>query len=174
MDPDNIKLPPIHPGEILNEEFLLPLDLSPRELAKSLGMDAQRIHAIIRGEEPVTAETALRLSRFFGTSARLWTGLQSQYDVEVAKDRLGTEIRAIKPRLQTNGTNPDFKLPTRRYCACGCGGASNARSYFLPDHDLKALRRVIESEYGSVSEFLRHHDYSFSVTLKSQAAKASN
>ena len=82
------------------------------------------------------------------------------------KDRLGTEIRAIKPRLQTNGTNPDFKLPTRRDCACGCGGASNARSYFLPDHDLKALRRVIKREYGSVSEFLRHHDYSFSIALK--------
>ena len=171
---DSEKLPPIHPGELLNEEFLIPLNLSPHELAKSLGMDAQCVHAIIRGEESVTAETALRLARYFGTSARFWTGLQSQYDVEVAKDRLASEIRAVKPRSQTNGVSSDCKLPTPSYCACGCGGASNADSYFLPGHDLKALHQVVKKEYGSISEFLRHHDYPFGIAFKRHAAEASN
>lgn len=154
---DSMKLPPIHPGEILLEEFLKPLKMSQYELAKSLGMDAQSIHAIIEGEESVTAETALRLSRFFGTSARFWTGLQSQYDVEVAKDRLATELKSVK-RLKTNGTESEAKMKLSDKCLCGCGNIPSEGSRFLQGHDQKALHKVITKEYGSIMEFLRHHD----------------
>ncbi len=89
------KLPPIHPGEILNEEFLLPLNVTQYRLAKAVGVDARRIHAIVHGERSITAETALLLSRFFGNSAGFWMGLQSQYDLEVAEDRLSERLSAV-------------------------------------------------------------------------------
>ena len=81
------KLPPIHPGEILNEEFLLPLNISQYRLAKSISVDPRRVHAIVHGERAISAETALLLARFFGTSAAFWMGLQNQYDLEIAEDR---------------------------------------------------------------------------------------
>ena len=89
------KLPPIHPGEILNEEFLLPLKVTQYRLAKTIGVDARRIHAIVHGERSITAETALLFSRFFGNSAGFWMGLQSQYDLEVAEDRLSERLSAV-------------------------------------------------------------------------------
>ena len=108
---DSKKLPPIHPGEILSEEFLAPLSISQHDLAKSIDIDAQCIHAIVHGGESITAEMALRLSRFFGTSARFWdNGLQSQYDVEVAKDRMATKLNAVKLH-QANGDKSAVKLP---------------------------------------------------------------
>ena len=82
------KLPPIHPGEILNEEFLVPMNVTQYRLAKSIGVDPRRIHAIVHRERGISAETALLLSRFFGTSAEFWMGLQNQYDLENAADRL--------------------------------------------------------------------------------------
>ena len=88
-------MPPIHPGEILNEEFLIPMNVTPRRLAKSIGVDAHLIQAIINAQEPVSAETALLLARFFGTSAELWAGLQLQYDLEMAEDRLGEKLAAV-------------------------------------------------------------------------------
>ena len=88
---DSEKLPPIHPGEILNEEFLMPLGISHYQLAKAIGADAQLVRAIVSGKQPITAETALLLSRYFGTSAELWTGMQVQYDFDVAEDRMGTD-----------------------------------------------------------------------------------
>ena len=96
IDVSNLtKLPPIHPGEILNEEFLLPLNVTQYRLAKSIGVDARRIHAIVHGERSITAETALLFSRFFGNSAGFWMGLQSQYDLEVAEDRLSERLSAV-------------------------------------------------------------------------------
>ena len=86
---DNEKLPPVHPGEILNEDFLLPMNITQYRLAKSIGVDPRRIHGIVRGERSISAETALLLAKFFGTSAELWMGLQTQYDLEIARDRLG-------------------------------------------------------------------------------------
>ena len=157
---DSKKLPPIHPGEILSEEFLAPLSISQHDLAKSIDIDAQCIHAIVHGGESITAEMALRLSRFFGTSARFWTGLQSQYDVEVAKDRMATKLNAVKHH-QTVGIKSDVKLPFPGKCQCGCGCVPSRKgSAFSQGHDQRALHRVIKSEYGSVLEFLRHHDYS--------------
>ncbi|MYE45420.1 MAG: HigA family addiction module antidote protein [Chloroflexi bacterium] len=89
------RLPPIHPGEVLNEEFLRPLKITQYRLAKSIGVDARRIHSIVHGQRAVTAETALLLSRFFGNSAAFWMGLQSQYDLETAEDRLAERLDAV-------------------------------------------------------------------------------
>ena len=88
-------LSPIHPGEILNEEFLVPLNISQENLAMSIGVDVSLVRHIISGREPISAEIALLLSRFFGTSAELWTGLQTQYDLELAEDRLAEKLSAV-------------------------------------------------------------------------------
>ena len=89
------KMSPIHPGEILNEEFLLPMKVTQYRLAKSIGVDPRRIHSIVHGERSISAETALLFSRFFGNSATFWMGLQSQYDLEVARDRLEQRLEAV-------------------------------------------------------------------------------
>ena len=89
------KLPPIHPGEVLNEEFLRPMKITQYRLAKSIGVDARRIHAIVHGERAITAETALLLSRFFGNSATFWMGLQNQFDLETAEDRLAGKLNKV-------------------------------------------------------------------------------
>lgn len=94
------RLPPIHPGEILNEEFLLPLKVTQYRLAKAVGVDPRRIHSIVHGQRSITAETALLLARFFGNSAGFWAGLQSQYDLEVAEDRLSERLDAISVHSQ--------------------------------------------------------------------------
>ena len=89
------RLPPIHPGEILDEEFLRPMNITQYHLAKAIGVDARRIHAIVNGERSITAEISLLLSRFFGNSAGFWMGLQSQYDLETAEDRLAEKLSAV-------------------------------------------------------------------------------
>ena len=86
------KLPPIHPGEVLLDEFLRPLGISQYRLAKSTSVPPRRINEIVHGKRAVTADTALRLSRFFGTSERFWLNLQVQHDLEVEKDRLGSRL----------------------------------------------------------------------------------
>ena len=92
---NNERLPPIHPGEVLEEEFLRPMNITQYRLAKSIGVDARRVHAIVNGERSISAETALLFSRFFGNSAGFWMGLQSQYDLEVAEDRLVGRLGGI-------------------------------------------------------------------------------
>src|SRR5437763_1076065 len=86
------KLPPIHPGEVLLEDFLEPLELSQYRLAKDMNVPARRINQIVRGSRAITADTALRLARYFGTSDRFWLNLQARYDLEVEKDRLGNRL----------------------------------------------------------------------------------
>ena len=86
------KLPPIHPGEILNEEFLKPLKISQYRLAKAINVPPRRINEIVHGTRAITADTALRLARYFGTSERFWLNLQARYDVEVEKDKLGPRL----------------------------------------------------------------------------------
>jgi addiction module HigA family antidote len=90
-------LPNVHPGEILVEEFLEPLGISRYRLAKEIGVPMTRIAAICNGKRAITADTALRLARFFGTSARFWMGLQHDYDIEEASRAMGEDIVAIKP-----------------------------------------------------------------------------
>jgi addiction module HigA family antidote len=87
------KLPPVHPGEILLEEFLSPLGVSQYRLAKETSVPARRINEIVRGLRSISADTALRLARYFGTSERFWLNLQARYDLEVEKDRLGDRLR---------------------------------------------------------------------------------
>ena len=87
------KLPPVHPGEVLLEEFLIPLGLSQYRLAKDTGVPPRRINEIVHGTRAVTADTALRLARFFGTSEPFWLNLQTQYDLEMARDRLGSHLQ---------------------------------------------------------------------------------
>ena len=95
------KLAPVHPGEVLFEEFLKPMGISQNRLALSIGVHARRINEIVLGKRAVSADTALRLSKFFGTSAKFWLGLQSDYDLDVAQDRLGDrlerEVRSTAP-----------------------------------------------------------------------------
>ena len=88
------KLSPIHPGEILLTEFLIPLGVSQYRLAKETSVPPRRINEIVRGLRSVSADTALRLSRYFGTSERFWLNLQARYDLEVEKDRLGKRLRS--------------------------------------------------------------------------------
>ena len=93
------KLNPIHPGEVLQEEFLMPMNLSQNRLAIDIGVDARRINEIVLGVHSVTADTALRLARYFGVSPRFWLGLQAEYDLDVTSDTLGKRLdREVRPR----------------------------------------------------------------------------
>ena len=87
-------LAPIHPGEILMEEFLKPLGISQYKLAKDINVPARRINEIVHGKRSITADTALRLSRYFKLSERFWLNLQARYDLEVEKDKLNNRIEA--------------------------------------------------------------------------------
>ena len=92
------KLPPIHPGEILREEFMLPRGLSQNALARALNVPPRRINEIVLEKRGITADTALRLARFFGTSAELWTGLQADYDLRLARQAKEKQItRDVEP-----------------------------------------------------------------------------
>lgn len=92
-----MKFAPAHPGEILLEEFLKPMAISQYRLAKDIGVHPRRINEIIHGKRAITADTALRLSRYFGLSERFWLNLQTRYDLEIEKDRLGDQLeREVK------------------------------------------------------------------------------
>jgi len=97
------KLAPIHPGEVLLEEFLRPLRLSQYRLAKEVSVPARRINEIVRKTRAITADTALRLSRYFGTSERFWLNLQARYDLEIEKDRLGKRLQREVQILAKHG-----------------------------------------------------------------------
>jgi addiction module HigA family antidote len=86
------KAQPIHPGEILLEEYLKPLGISQYRLAKETSVPPRRINEIVHGKRSITADTALRLARYFGTSERFWLNLQTHYDLEVEKDRLADRL----------------------------------------------------------------------------------
>jgi len=92
------KRAPSHPGEVLLEEFIKPMNLSQNRLAIDIGVDARRINEIVLGKRSVTADTALRLARFFGNSPQFWLGLQNQYDLDVTEDHLGKRLeREVRP-----------------------------------------------------------------------------
>src|SRR5947209_6124798 len=91
------RLPPIHAGEVLREDFLLPMKLTAYSVARACGVPRTRIERLVREETPVTADTALRLARYFGTTPQFWMGLQAQYDLERAVDDLGKELKRIEP-----------------------------------------------------------------------------
>jgi len=88
---------PIHPGEVLLLDFLEPLGVTQHRLAVSIGVPPRRINEIVHGKRRISADTALRLARFFGTSERFWINLQARYDLELERDHLGSSLYAIKP-----------------------------------------------------------------------------
>ena len=90
---DTPVMTPVHPGEILLEEFLEPLGISQYRLAKDISVPPRRINEIVHGKRSISADTALRLARFFGTSDRFWLNLQVRYDLEVVKERLGSTLQ---------------------------------------------------------------------------------
>ncbi len=95
------KLKPVHPGEVLLEEFLRPMQLSQNRLALDIGVSPRRINEIVLGRRRMTADTALRLAKYFGTSPQFWLGLQMSYDLDVAQDRLADRIeREVRVRAQ--------------------------------------------------------------------------
>jgi addiction module HigA family antidote len=94
---DTETMPPIHPGEILQEEYLGPLGVSQYRLAQAIEVPPRRINEIVHGKRGISADTALRLARYFGTSERFWLNLQSRYGIEVERDRLATALERIEP-----------------------------------------------------------------------------
>jgi addiction module HigA family antidote len=90
------KLKPIHPGEILHEEFLKPLGVSQYRLATDVGVSPRRINEIVLAKRGITADTALRLGRYFGTSPQFWMNLQARYDLEVQKDLIGNKLDKMR------------------------------------------------------------------------------
>ncbi len=96
-DTDNPIMAPVHPGEMLMEDFLEPLGITQYRLAQAIGVPARRINEIVHGSRRINADTALRLSRYFGMSDGFWLNLQSHYDLEVEKDRLGETLEDIEP-----------------------------------------------------------------------------
>jgi len=86
------KMTPVHPGEVLSEEFLAPMAISQYRLAKEITVPARRINEIVHGTRSITADTALRLGRYFGTSAQFWLNLQNHFDLEVQQDKIGNRL----------------------------------------------------------------------------------
>jgi addiction module HigA family antidote len=103
------KLPPIHPGEVLREEFMQPLGLSSNALANAIGVTAARVNDIVRERRGISADTALRLARYFGTDAQSWMNLQQRYDLECAKDSLGNALN----RIHRHRPSPRTHAPQR-------------------------------------------------------------
>ena len=97
-DPNFRQLPPLHPGEMLREEFLVPLALSPYALAKAIGVPRTRIERLVREETPVTADTALRLGRYFNMTPQFWMNLQVRYELETSRRGMKRILARIKPR----------------------------------------------------------------------------
>ncbi len=93
--------PPMHPGRVLELEFLEPLEITQYRLAKDIDVDPPRIYEIVRGNRAITADTALRFARYFGTSPEFWLNLQGHYDLEVEEDRAGESIAKIQPLAHT-------------------------------------------------------------------------
>ena len=93
----NSKLAPVHPGEVLMEDFIKGFGITQNKLAVAIGVPPRRINEIVHGKRAVTADTALRLGKYFGVSAQFWLNLQTQYDLDVAEDRLSMQIDAITP-----------------------------------------------------------------------------
>lgn len=92
------KISPVHPGEILMEEFLKPMGLSQNKLAKALSVPARRINEIALGKRAITADTALRLGKYFDMEPEFWLNLQTRYELELAKEKIGENLKVVKAR----------------------------------------------------------------------------
>ncbi|MDP2210345.1 MAG: HigA family addiction module antitoxin [Candidatus Aquicultor sp.] len=110
------RLHSVHPGEVLLEEFLKPMDLSQNRLAINIGVPSRRINEIALGKRSITADTALRLARFFGNSAEFWLGLQAQYDLDVTAEALGERLeREVKKHVPIRPSDPFTRDAKKRW-----------------------------------------------------------
>lgn len=141
------KLPNIHPGEILVEEFLLPLELSQNALARALGVPPRRINEIVLGKRAVTADTALRLARYFGNTPGFWMALQAAYDLEEAQDALGRQLER-KSSLE----RPESRLSTPQIRANITRSTTESAMLFLAD-DFAFTSNV---KFNQILSFDRH------------------
>lgn len=105
------KMPPVHPGEILLEDFMRPLGITQYRLAKEMNVYPRRVNEIVHGKRAITADTALRLARYWGTSAELWMNLQAHYDLEVARDAV-EELIVVEVHPLRNSSGADSLQPT--------------------------------------------------------------
>jgi len=124
------KLEPIHPGEVLLEEFLKPMGLSQNRVALDIGVPARRINEIVLGKRRITADTALRLARFFGTSPQFWLGLQMDYDLDVTADSIASRLdREVRPYAVARPLLSSVFVPTQsRHPISGCIRLRSARA----------------------------------------------
>lgn len=107
------RLHPVHPGEVLLEEFLRPVALSQNRLALDIGVPARRINEIVLGRRSITADTALRLARYFHTSPQFWLGLQMDYDLDIAEDRLGSRLnREVRTYAAVAESKAEYRADT--------------------------------------------------------------
>jgi len=103
------KLPPIHPGEILKEEFLEPMEMNQQQLAEGINVSVEYINHIIQGQQAITADMALRLSRYFSMSPQFWLNLQGHYDLEIAEDKLSNRLtKEIRPYIASAYSMPAY------------------------------------------------------------------
>lgn len=109
----NEQMPPIHPGEILLEDFMKPLGLSQYRVAKAINVPPRRINEIVQGKRAVTAETALRLERYLGWPAQVWLNLQSRYEMETTAPKMGNALSQIVAAVQQSSRSPDDKKNRR-------------------------------------------------------------
>lgn len=109
------RLPPVHPGEVLLEEFLKPMSITQYRLAKDISVPPRRVNEIVLHKRGITADTALRLGRYFGTSEQFWLNLQSEYDLDVERDRLGDRLdsEVVEFRRSTTDTTEASSVPRR-------------------------------------------------------------
>jgi addiction module HigA family antidote len=120
------RLPNVHPGEVLLEEFLKPMDISAYRLAKETALSQTRVSEIIRGQRSITAETALRFSKYFGNSAEFWLGLQNDHDLEESRLSLGKELESIRTLSGPGRTSAADRA--RKGASAAIGGATGARA----------------------------------------------
>jgi addiction module HigA family antidote len=119
-------LAPLHPGEILNEEFMQPLGITQYRLAKETDVPARRINEIVQGQRAITADTALRLAKFFGTSEMFWLNLQARYDLDVQRAKLGPRLTSVRSLAQLRRTAPPNSRAARALITSAKSGAARS------------------------------------------------
>jgi len=117
------QLLPVHPGEVLLEEFMRPLGITQYRLAKETNVPPRRINEIVQGRRAVTADTALRLARFFGTSEMFWLNLQARYELDVQKQKIGSAVSAVRPLSQSRTLTPPKSRSARALVTAAKSGA---------------------------------------------------
>jgi addiction module HigA family antidote len=119
-------LAPVHPGEILREEFMQPLGVTQYRLAKETNVPARRINEIVQGHRAITADTALRLAKFFGTSEMFWLNLQARYDLDIQKGKVGSGLASVRSLAQLRRATPPVSRAERALVTSAKSGAARS------------------------------------------------